>query len=194
MDTNNNNWDFFKQNTDKLDWFIDKFNWGYYINKFENLEIVKSIKSLSFFNIINSFFATNFDIITKIFWILGIIGGILWIAWVFQYFMLLSFISSIYGIFSIVNFLGMIFSCIMSFVQWFGLVYNKKWIPFVSLVYFFLSMCFYLISIFINFSPFIISSVFSFVISFLIGFFILTIVINNKSKFGTTSKSEHKGL
>ncbi len=188
----NKSWDFTEIVTNKTDEYVNKFYDEKFINKFLDFWIVKTILKNSIFVKIDWWFVKNITLITQILWWLWIVSWILMILSPLQ--LLLSFFSYWNLTFSIVTFAWKIALSLLAFISWIWFLKMKKWLPFITIVLFIVSIAFNIIINILKFTlPFyslygmhsnILTSVIIWLlISFSLHLIYTCLIVNNKNKF-----------
>lgn len=192
---NNNSWDFTNTVSDKANDIVNKYYRESYVDKFLNLEIVKTIFKNNLFLKLNSWFESNIKIITQIIWWLWIISWVFLILSPLQLVLLIfTFLNPTYLIYILFNAIFWLIIAIITFISWIGLIKMKKWVPFVTIIWFLVSSLFSILSNILSlsfplysynmyYSRSIIWIIIWIAISIIISFTYTCLIVKNKDKF-----------
>lgn len=192
MENNNISWDFSEKITDKTNKLVHKYYNELYVDKFLSLEIVKSTFKNPLFISVNMWFEKNIKIIAQIIWWISLVFWIIMILSPLQ--MLLLFLGIFAPgmfIFTLISVIIWLISAIITFINWIWLIKMKKWLPFMTIVWFFVSNWLSIVSnlffpnlwYFTNYSWAIFSMIVWLAISIIISFLCTCLIVKNKDKF-----------
>ncbi len=192
MENNNTSWDFSEKVADKANEFVHKYYKETYVDKFLSLEIVQSTFKNDIFISVNLWFEKNIKIITQIIWWISLICWIILILSPLQ--MLLLFLGLFAPgmfIFTLLSVVMWFIVAIITFINGIWLIKMKKWLPFMTIVYFFVANWLNIITnlffpnlwYFTNYGWAMFSMIIWLVISISISFLCTCLIVKNKDKF-----------
>jgi len=135
MENNNSN-KYIENTTKQIDDLVWKLHSQKIIDNFSNISIIKTIFEIELFKLLNKWFEENFKIIIQVLWWLWIISWVL-ILFIQPINYLLNLFDSSFSLYFTLAIIIWFANSILAFISWVWFLKNKKWIPFITIIWFF---------------------------------------------------------
>ena len=164
----------------KMDEKINKFAAGWLVENVANNSVVKSILDSHTFESMNKSISEHFDTIMKVIAVLAIISGAMWVLWFLGW---LGMIFWTFGGKMMILLLLWLVGSLIALAEWFGIFKQKKWVPFLILVWFAWNIVSMILSAWIWSGTYMVGYRWSYWLTIILSIIVILFVLKNRGYF-----------